>query len=319
MFQKAPSLPPDPKGRVLPNIFVGFGTVVAKERYREFCRLTIRCPEVAGKALPGQFVNLYLDATGDTQSPGGFGFPTATLLPRPFSIAQIVPLREQQGPPQAFSVLFDLRSVGTRWLAGLHVDAPVRLMGPLGKGFWLPEGTSQAVLVGGGIGAAPFPFLAESLRATGVKVIVLVGALNAQKLPFDPVRAEYPLKSKRGHPLSRWAADEFERKGIPSALALETPQEGFFTGTVIDLLKEWLETPTSRERIILYGCGPKGMMKALAGVAESYGFPCQVATEERMGCGVGICFGCPVPMRDGNYKLCCVDGPVFEAAEIAWS
>jgi dihydroorotate dehydrogenase electron transfer subunit len=313
------ALPNSPEQRVLTPIFSGVAKIVAKERYRNFCRLTIRCPEIAARAQPGQFVNLYLDGLGGGASFERSNLPMAAILPRPFSVAKIVPLRKgviQSDEPQAFSVLFDIRGVGTNWLAQLTTDVPVRVSGPLGKGFWLPEGTKTAVLVAGGIGIAPFPFLAERLKAQGVETVLLLGAKAKDKLPFDPVRAEFPFL-RNGKPLSYWGADEFESIGVRSAIALEEPEDGFFAGTVTQLFEAWLSTRKELDGIVVYGCGPIQMLKALIQIAQSYNLPCQVSLEERMGCGMGICFGCPIPVKDGGYKLCCTEGPVFDASELA--
>lgn len=321
---KAVALPTKPEEREASSVFVGIAPIVAKERYREFCRLTLRCPDIAQRALPGQFVNLYLDPLGGGKPFERQSLPMAAILPRPFSILKIVPMRKGNEPqtlnpqsPQAFSVLFNLRHIGTRWLADLTADAPVRVAGPLGKGFWVPKGTRLAVLVGGGIGATPFPFFAERLKAEGIEVVTLLGAQTVDKLPFDTVRAERPLMGN-GRPLSHWAADDFESMGIRSAVSLDKPTEGFFEGNVVQLLKAWMTEQDDTSGIALYGCGPDGMLKALAQLAERYSLPCQVSTEEKMACGLGICFGCPIPMRTGGYKLCCTEGPVFEASEVAW-
>lgn len=314
------NLPGTAEQRFAGKIFVGTAKIVAKERYRNFCRLTFRCPEIAMKAQPGQFVNLYLDSLGDGTKFERSGLPMAAILPRPFSVTKLVPLRKgeiQSDAPQAFSVLFEIRGSGTSWLAQLTTDVPVRISGPLGKGFWLPEGTKTAIMVAGGIGVAPLPFLAERLKAQGVEVILLLGAQTKERLPFDPVRAEFPLL-RNGKPLSYWGVDEFESIGVRSAIALEQPVEGFFTGTVVQLLEAWLETQRERDDIIVYGCGPVPMLKALAEFVQANNLPCQVSFEERMGCGIGICFGCPVPVKDDGYKLCCTDGPVFDASEIDW-
>ncbi|MDW8144242.1 MAG: dihydroorotate dehydrogenase electron transfer subunit [Armatimonadota bacterium] len=316
----ARALPSGSSQRNLTTIFSGTAKIVAKERYRNFCRLTFRCPEIASRALPGQFVNLYLDGlSGETQFERS-SLPTAAILPRPFSIAKIVPLRKgeiQSDAPQAFSVLFEIRSTGTSWLAQLTTDVPVRISGPLGKGFWLPEGTKIAVMVAGGIGVAPFPFLAEKLKSQGVETILFLGAQSKEKLPFDPVRAEFPFM-RNGKPLSYWGVDEFESIGVRSAISLDKPEEGFFAGTVVQLFEAWLSTLRERDGIAIYGCGPIPMLKALAEIASANNLLCQVSLEERMGCGFGICFGCPIPIKGDSYKLCCTDGPVFDANEVDW-
>jgi len=314
------ALPVASDQRDLAKVFSGTAKIVAKERYRNFCRLTFRCPEIAARALPGQFVNFYLDGLEGETKFERHGLPMAAILPRPFSIAKTVPLRKgeiQSDAPQAFSVLFEVRGIGASWLAQLTTDVPVRVAGPLGKGFWLPEGTKVAVMVAGGIGVAPFPFLAERLKSQGVEAILLLGAQGKEKLPFDPVRAEFPL-TKNGKPLSYWGVDEFESIGVRSAIALERAEEGFFAGTVVQLFEAWLTTQREREGITVYACGPTAMLKALAEVVLASGLRCQVSLEERMGCGIGICFGCPIPVKNSGYKLCCVDGPVFDAREVDW-
>ena len=51
--------------------------------------------------------------------------------------------------------------------------------------------------------------------------------------------------------------------------------------------------------------------------------PAQVAVEERMGCGLGLCHTCVVPVarKDGSgydHVRSCVDGPVFNPARVLW-
>src|SRR5919108_99700 len=72
---------------------------------------------------------------------------------------------------------------------------------------------------------------------------------------------------------------------------------------------------------LLVGCGPEPMLHALAKTARAWGVPCQVSLETPMACGVGICFSCVTKVRtpDGwDYRRVCVDGPVFDAAGLAW-
>jgi dihydroorotate dehydrogenase electron transfer subunit len=43
----------------------------------------------------------------------------------------------------------------------------------------------------------------------------------------------------------------------------------------------------------------------------------QVSLEVRMGCGVGVCYGCTVKTKSG-LKQVCKDGPIFELNELLW-
>ena len=73
----------------------------------------------------------------------------------------------------------------------------------------------------------------------------------------------------------------------------------------------------------VYTCGPKVMMKGVAELAAARGIPCYVSMEERMGCGVGACLGCTCKTRDDkgepHMTRVCLNGPVFNAAEVDWT
>ena len=61
----------------------------------------------------------------------------------------------------------------------------------------------------------------------------------------------------------------------------------------------------------------------MAGIAARYGAACEVALETPMACGYGVCVGCVVEVHRfegayGRYRRVCVDGPVFDAAEVRW-
>jgi dihydroorotate dehydrogenase electron transfer subunit len=64
------------------------------------------------------------------------------------------------------------------------------------------------------------------------------------------------------------------------------------------------------------------MMRASAGVAAAHGRRCDVSLEQVMGCGMGGCYSCVVPARDGSgtphHTRTCLDGPVFDATRIVW-
>ena len=64
-------------------------------------------------------------------------------------------------------------------------------------------------------------------------------------------------------------------------------------------------------------------MQAVAMIALARGHTCQLALERHMACCMGTCQSCVVKIRDAaergwSFKLCCTDGPVFDAAQIVW-
>jgi dihydroorotate dehydrogenase electron transfer subunit len=115
--------------------------------------------------------------------------------------------------------------------------------------------------------------------------------------------------------------EEFEQLGMDVRCATEDGSFGH-QGLVTDLLSEvrFQEEPI---RSRLFSCGPSGMLKKAARLAQDHGIPHQVSIERRMGCGMGCCWGCVVftrPSGDngGEYRRTCTDGPVFDAEEICW-
>jgi len=63
----------------------------------------------------------------------------------------------------------------------------------------------------------------------------------------------------------------------------------------------------------VYACGPPGLLETIRGM----GVPAQLALESGMACGFGACFGCVTPLAAGGYSRVCVDGPVFDASQLA--
>jgi dihydroorotate dehydrogenase electron transfer subunit len=73
---------------------------------------------------------------------------------------------------------------------------------------------------------------------------------------------------------------------------------------------------------MIYACGPEGMLAATARTAASHACPCEVSVERIMGCGLGGCYSCVVPVRDdrggSHFVRSCLGGPVFDGADLAW-
>jgi dihydroorotate dehydrogenase electron transfer subunit len=200
----------------------------------------------------------------------------------------------------------------------LKKDDEINLIGPLGRGFRVPEGKTTAIVVAGGMGAPPLQHLAKSLseKHSNIKIIAFAGAKTKADLPFNLI----PTNNKTELSL---CLEEFLRLGIESFIATDDGSLGF-KGYVTDCLAKWLKkSHLDRSRAIIYTCGPDPMLAAVAKLAAQENIECQVSLERMMGCGIGVCQSCAVECKmeksgETEYKLCCKEGPVFDSKEVIW-
>ena len=95
-------------------------------------------------------------------------------------------------------------------------------------------------------------------------------------------------------------------------------------GFVDQAFEHWLDQAgLGAEDLVVYACGPEAMMQAVAEICLLREIECQLALERHMACGMGTCQSCVVKIRDGSdrgwsFKLCCTDGPVFDARDVVW-
>jgi dihydroorotate dehydrogenase electron transfer subunit len=256
--------------------------VLERRRTGAYQALTLVAPRIAEHARPGQFVHLL---AGDDRS-----FP----LRRPFSVHRVGRPGGQLGTVE---VVFDVVGAGTRALARLRPHDVVDALGPLGRPFDPPEAPTGCLLVGGGYGTAPLFFLATELRARRCRVDFVLGAATAGRL-LDAMEAK-----RLGHSLTVTTDDG------------SAGRRGLVTDPLGDLL-----AATGAERV--YACGPMPMLAAVSRLAAAAGVPCQVAVEEQMACGTGICFSCVLPVGgSGGTRMArsCLEGPVFDGTAIAWA
>ncbi len=296
--------------------------------------MRLRAPSIAEHARPGQFVSVLIprpphrdrvfDDAETLWERGGESWRAdilhRALVRRPFSFARIDRKRGEIG------ILFRVIGKGTAAMARMAPGQTVQLLGPLGNGFDLPPARSRrmAVLVGGGIGIAPFFALGEALRRRRIRAVGLFGALDEVNLPMTLSReVSAPTVKIRGVDTCL-KADEFEGMGFPTAISTEKGRRGF-KGYVSALLEGYLaalDAETLRNQT-LFTCGPWCMMEAIAAIARRHGLPCQALLEGVMGCGLGVCMSCvcEVILAGGarGHKRICVDGPMFPAEEIDWA
>jgi len=228
-----------------------------------------------------------------TSRPGQFvmvrtGEGLDPLLRRPFSIHQVA----DGGLVQ---ILFKVIGKGTQALADMESGRNMDILGPIGHGFTLAN-DSQHFLVGGGIGIAPLLFLARRIlkKSEPFSVRVFLGARTKEEIVF--------------------LAEEFESMG----LSVETTTEdGSFgkQGLVTELMRDLQQ----EKPVMIYGCGPYPMLRAVANICRKNSWGCQVSLETMMACGLAACLGCAVQRADmKGYVHVCKDGPVFDMDDVAW-
>jgi dihydroorotate dehydrogenase electron transfer subunit len=263
------------------------GEVLSVKQTGAYLAMTLVASGIAEQTRPGQFVALAV--SGDDGS---------MLLRRAFSIHQVASRGVYGG---TIEFIFSVSGKGTAWLAGRHPHDPVDVVGPLGRPFALPKDPANCVLVGGGYGAAPLFMLADALRKRGCRVDFVLGAANADRL-FGALDA----------------------KRMAATVAFTTDDGSYGEeGRVSDVLPGVIDRVRAD---VVYACGPMAMLEAVYAVsAEAYGgagIPTQVAVEESMACGIGVCMTCVLPVigDDGQTRMVrsCVEGPVFAGDRIRW-
>jgi dihydroorotate dehydrogenase electron transfer subunit len=248
--------------------------------------LALAAPEIAAAAAPGQFVMI---------RPGG---GTDPLLRRPFSVFEV--LRDADGSAIGVSILSKRIGASTSLIYDAREGQRIDCLGPLGRPFTVVDPPSQAWMIAGGVGLAPFATLAQSLRPRHVSATLFYGARSAGELFY---------------------LDFFRELGVELVLTTEDGSLGE-RGRVIAPLDRRLSEFPSGAPVMLYACGPEGMLAAAARTAAKHRRACEVSVERIMGCGLGGCYSCVVPMRgdDGavHHVRSCLAGPVLDAEQISW-
>ena len=252
----------------------------------DFNVLALAAPEIAARAAPGQFVML---------KPGA---GTDPLLRRPFSIFEI--LHDDSGAAIGLSILSKRIGLATSLLYGAREGDRINCLGPLGRPFTIVEPPIEAWMIAGGVGLAPFATLAQALQGKGVKTTLFYGARRATELFY---------------------LDFFRQLAVDLVLTTEDGSLGEHGRVIAPLDRRLAALPLGTD-VMLHACGPEGMLAATARTAMIHGRACEVSVERIMGCGLGGCYSCVVPMRgtDGEFHhvRSCLAGPVLLADQVRW-
>jgi dihydroorotate dehydrogenase electron transfer subunit len=277
--------------------------------------IALEAPDIAAATQPGQFVMVKSGRSGDP------------LLRRPFSVFEVL---RSNTRVDGLTLLSKRVGVTTSMLFDAVEGDTISCLGPLGRPFELVDPPAEAWMVAGGVGLAPFATLGEALLARGTQTTLFYGARSGAELFY---------------------LDWFRSRGIRLVLSTEDGSVGDRARITIPLERQLRELgsgpsrasgrpepvegripdPGSRpeSEVMVYACGPEPMLEAVARVAAKFKRPSQVSVERTMGCGMGGCYSCVIPVRDAagsertrptthHYVRSCIGGPVFRGDEIAW-
>jgi len=244
----------------------------------------LEAPQITLTAQPGQFVMVCCGQE--------------TLLRRPLSVHQV------DGNKLAF--LYAMVGKGTQWLSQRQVGDTIDVFGPLGNGYSIHPASHNLLLVAGGMGIAPLRFLADEAIKQEKNVTLLMGAGSAVQLLPEPTGS-----TGRG-----LLTDGVLPWGITIHKSTDDGSDGY-KGLVTELLIEQQHIDRADQ---IFACGPVPMYRDMALKKQELKLevkPVQISLEVRMGCGLGVCYGCTVRTKNG-LKQVCKDGPVFDLEDILW-
>ncbi len=253
----------------------------------EYNVVRLAAAEIGASTEPGQFVMVRQ------------GLSLDPLLRRPFSVFEI--LRDDNDRVSGISLLNKVVGAVTGMLFTIEPGQRLQCLGPLGQPFSVIKPPARAWMVAGGVGLAPFLTLAESLRSASTDTTLFYGGRSAGELYY---------------------LDKFESLGVRMALTTNDGSLGE-AGLVTAPLKRELQALGEETPLRIYACGPTEMMRAVAALGHQYRYPSEVSLEQVMGCGLGGCYSCVVPIHEPggqmNFVRSCLEGPVFPGDRINWN
>jgi dihydroorotate dehydrogenase electron transfer subunit len=300
------------------EVWSGEGLVVGNERVAEFTfKLSVAVEGGFPEVQSGQFVMIRLAAD------------IGLLLGRPLAIYRVrrgVVGIGGFGVCDIVEVIYLAAGRVTSRFSGLAAGSRVRFWGPLGRGFDV-EFSGHTILVAGGVGHTPFLMLAEKLSRLHSSYSKIPEVEHANATTWSGCSGTKPTAHTGFGITLLYGArdagrvvplDDFEKLGVDVRIATDDGSIGFkgFVTTLVDGVYRRGELT----RVLC--CGSAQMLKAAFETAKALELPCVVSLETPMSCGLGICYGCVVKVKDNNdangwsYQRTCIEGPAFDAYKL---
>jgi dihydroorotate dehydrogenase electron transfer subunit len=189
--------------------------------------------------------------------------------------------------------LYKVTGAGTRALATLEPGDGLNVLGPLGHGFSIREDWRNLLLVARGVGLATLAPLAQEAQRLGRGLTAICSARSPDML---------------------MSIAHFQALGARVITVTDT--EGT---SGMDNLRALVEGEADAGRAdAIYTCGSNRIMALLQEVCRARGIPGEIALEQQMACGLGMCQCCVRSFRRGGavvQERVCREGPVFDLSE----
>ncbi|MRX50150.1 dihydroorotate dehydrogenase electron transfer subunit [Paracoccus sp. S-4012] len=209
----------------------------------------------------------------------------APLLRRPMSI--------YGAEGDRLSFLYKVQGKGTAALATLPVGGSLEVMGPLGQGFRLDPGWRNLLLVARGVGLATLAPLAAAAKAKGMGLTAICSARAPEFLMSLELFASHGAE----------VVTVLDSDGTSAVEHLDPMIEARMAAGAVDAV---------------FTCGSARLLRLLQALGDKHGVPGQVALEQQMACGLGMCHCCVRPFRRDGATVplrVCREGPVFDIRE----
>jgi dihydroorotate dehydrogenase electron transfer subunit len=216
------------------------------------------------------------------------------FLRRPMSVYAVRPSE------QRIEFLYKITGSGTRALAGLRPGGILNLVGPLGNGFSFDPAWRRVVVLARGVGMATMAPLVPLAGAGRTAITAVLSALTQG----DVMQAEFV----QGRNIDVHPVCDSDGSSAPEH--------------VERLLRSLIE---AQRPDMFYTCGSNRLLKLAQRLCREYGVRGEVALEQQMACGFGVCLCCvrefEVAGQHVHKRVCC-EGPVFDVqqavADSAW-
>jgi dihydroorotate dehydrogenase electron transfer subunit len=190
--------------------------------------------------------------------------------------------------------LYKVAGAGTRGLATLNPGDVLPILGPLGLGFLLDPAWKHIVVLGRGVGLATLAPLSDLAAEQGIKVTAILSARDKKNL---------------------MSQDRFLATG--AEIVEITDEEG---SSNVDNVEHILRVLIKEKKAdAFFTCGSNRLMLLMQKLGDEYNIPGQVALEQQMACGIGMCHCCVRAFREEDHTVCkrvCWEGPVFPLDEV---